>query len=151
MISARLPPILTLLAIVALLAGCSSSSDSGELRSTDQAKIFVVALAHGGTTTGWHLAGGASTDARRVWAERSAIQDLGQSLRREGKAWACQFAEDSAQLDAFGGKFNANDRRAVVKNAVGLGAGRAEINAMLSDVYKLANTDLVEATTAICG
>jgi hypothetical protein len=141
-----LPPILTLALAAALLSGCGNS---GELRSSEQAETFLVDVAHGGKITDWRLAGGASKDADRVWAERNTIQDLSRRLRREGKAWACQVAEDSAQLGSIG-SFNANDRRSVLHNAQGLGANGREIEALLGDVLKLSNRDLLKTTAAVC-
>ncbi len=142
------PPVLILVLVltVATLSGCSHS---GELDSSEQADTFVVDVAHGGKIAGWRLAGGASKDADRVWVERNTIQDLGRRLRREGKAWACQVAEDSAQLGSIG-NFNANDRRGVLRNAQGLGASRSEIEALLDDVLKLSNRDLLKTTAAVC-
>jgi hypothetical protein len=129
-----------------LFIGCSHSS---ELRTARQSHTFVVAAVRGGDLTGWRLAGTASSTAARVWSERYALQDLGRRLRHEGRAWACEFAEISGELNKIG-KFTVGDRRTVSETAKNSGANSAQIHAMLADVLKLFDSDLVEATVAVC-
>jgi hypothetical protein len=135
-----------LAAAAALLAGCSNAD---ELSTADQARKFIVHIARGGELAGWRLAGGASGDAVRVWAERATLQDLGRRLRPKAQ-WVCDFAEDSGVLGR-GGPFNVNDRSTVTEVAKSKGARQPEIDALLSDVLKLANQDLVTAWRAVCG
>jgi hypothetical protein len=131
----------------ALLLGCANVK---ELRTGEQATNFIVNIARGGAIGGWRLATGAGGDATRVWAERAAIQDLGVSVRREGRTWACEFAENSIRLRSSFGVFSAADRRSLADTATILGAKSERVNELLSDVLKLSVPDLSKATAAAC-
>jgi hypothetical protein len=136
-----------LLATVPFVTGCSSSTK--ELRTNRQAAKFVRAVARGELASKWHLADKATDDAVHAWRNREVIRDLGQRLRSEGDTWACQFAEYSAEVHRIG-IFSEADRKAAVRGARLNGASMAHIAPMLHDVTTLSETELVEATPAVC-
>lgn len=136
-----------LVVVTVLLVGCSSSSK--ELSTPDQAVSFITSVAHGGAVGDWQLASNPSKAAKRAWAERDALYDLGVILRREGSVWACEYAESAAKLSTLG-VFSRGDREALASTAKALGAKEAEINKLLDDVLKLSVPDLIKATLAVC-
>jgi hypothetical protein len=143
---ARLP-VFGLALMAALLVGCANPK---ELRTSGQSTSFIANVARGDSVDGWRLAAGASGDATRAWAERGAIADLGVRLRREGRTWACEFAENSIRLRSSFGVFSTGDRTGLAQTAKALGAKSEQVNALLSDVLKLSVSDLREARAAIC-
>jgi hypothetical protein len=137
-------------ALAAALVGCggSDSSSGGELSTHAQAKAFIAAVAGGGSPASWHLAPGASAEAKRAWKERTAIADYRRRIRAVHAAWACELAED-ALVVGFG-KFDANDRVGVTKVALHKGAPAAQVAPMVLDVEAIAYPDLKVASPVIC-
>lgn len=136
-------------ALVAALIGCGgSNSSAGELSTSAQAKAFIAAVARGDSPSSWHLASGASAEAKRAWKERAAIADFRRRIRAVHAAWACELAEDSVVIGF--GKFNENDRVGVTKVALEKGASAAEVKPMIVDVEAIANPDLKLASGVIC-
>jgi hypothetical protein len=134
---------------VVLTIGLAGCSDSRELSTSAQARGFVVTIARGGDPGKWHIAAGADAQATRAWTERETLKDLGVRLRREGKAWACEFAESAIALSNFG-TFSEGDRTGIAGTAKALGATDSEIDPLLNDVLKLSVPDLSKATASVC-
>jgi hypothetical protein len=143
-------PVWMLLAASVMIVGCSSAKDPHRLSTRSDASRFVADVARGGELARWQLASGASSDATRVWSERSAIQDMGSRLRHTKAPWACEFAEDASVLYRFG-KFSVGDRYGVSTIARNKGAKPGEIRPLLNDVLQMTGSDLAQLTTAACG
>jgi hypothetical protein len=128
-----------------MLAGCSRSH---ELRTADQARRFVVEVARGGKPSEWRLAPAASAAARRAWAQRSTIHDLGARLRHARTAWPCEVVGAAAQIGAP--RLTPSDRVAVSDLARRRGATPAQLRPMLVDVQALGNSNLRWLTEVAC-
>lgn len=135
---------------VAAAAGCGSSEAPGELRTSAQTNRFVADIAHGGSTTSWHLVDKPERVAARAWSERAAIADLSTRIRAlRGAVWACDLVEGSVQIGF--GRFTEGDRITVVSIARQKGAKPAQIQPMIADIVKIANPDLRVLSTTLCG
>jgi hypothetical protein len=138
--------------LTAALGGCggsgSDSSSGGELSTHAQAKAFIAAVAGGGSPSNWHLAPGASAEAKRAWKERTAIADYRGRIRGVHAAWPCELAEDALAVGF--GKFDVNDRVGVTKVALQKGAPAAQVKPMVLDVEAIAYPDLKIASHVIC-
>ncbi|MGA9285381.1 MAG: hypothetical protein WBV85_08055 [Solirubrobacteraceae bacterium] len=132
-----------------LLIGCSSASPR-PLQTSAQAKEFIESVTRGGEIGGWQLAPGANDDASRAWSERQAIHDLGVTLRREGKNWACELTQNSVRLRRSFGQYTVGDRKSQALTAEALGAEGTKIETLFTDVLKLSIADLSTAQTTIC-
>jgi len=138
-----------LLALVAAtaLAGCSQSR---ELKTQGQAAGFVVQVAGGESPSNWTLASTPSAEAAQAWTNRAVSANLGRRLRREGSAWACEFAHKSVGLGSIG-YFDENDSGIVSREAAQMGVAAPQIAQTLHDVVALHFRELVLVTTSICG
>lgn len=138
---------LTLALLAAALGGCS---EGRELRTSGQAAGFVVEVAGGESPSDWKLSSKPTAKAAEAWADASVISELGDRLRSEGSAWACEFAHKSVGLGSIG-YFDENDPPIVTREAAAVGVRSDLIAALLHDVVTLHFRELVLATTSICG
>lgn len=133
------------------LNGCGTSPQ--ELRTADQAAVFITDVARGGHPSDWRPAFADSSAAAEAWAEQSTIHDLGVTLRENGARWACTAAQGvrrTRKLEGIYRKLDPGDEAAVAYAAQQTGASREDVRALIDETLKLSDTTLIKTISSLC-
>jgi hypothetical protein len=134
-----------------VLSGCPPGN---ELRTSGQAREFLIGVIHGSEAGDWTLKDDAVALAERVWLDRSMIEGVSTTLRDHGGEWACLVADqaDTARDVLEGVKSPQAElkRVGILIEGARRGASKAEADALVDEVLQLTPFEALKTLDAFC-
>lgn len=129
------------------VGGC----DGKQLRSSSQAREYVIDVLHGNAATWDGLADDATLQARLAWERETRIASLGRRLEA-GVDWTCDVADWTSEFKEYYENFQRLPpaQRAEVVSYFSANATPEEIEAVIDEVWALGRLEVLIVVNEVC-